>query len=185
MAALAIGKEGGAKSGHGPPQTLKRLSICGFAKCPGVRPINRGLAGGMVLGRDVTWAFVPASLLEASLPLMQVRQMAGPVLLGIRRRQWQPSSLLPAPSTFLRALPHPLPSAVHQQTDPLPSPAVLSVLSFPRLLTRLPFCPDLPTASQLPSSANQPRQQESLLVSGSIPLRANACLAWRRHTQYT
>lgn len=145
-------------------------------KCPGVRPINRGLAGGMVLGRDVTWAFVPASLLE-----MQVRQMTGPALLGIHRRQWQPSSLLPAPSTFLRALPHPLASAVHQQTDSLPVPAVLS---FPRLLTRLPFCPDLPTASQLPSSANQPRQQESLLVSGSIPLRANACLAWRRHTQY-
>lgn len=39
----------------------------------------------MVLGRDVTWAFVPASLLEASLPVMQARQMAGHALLGICR----------------------------------------------------------------------------------------------------
>lgn len=181
MAALAIGKEGGAKRGHGPPQTLKRLSICGFAKMSGSLSNKQRTGGGVVLGRDVTWAFVPASLLEASLPVMQVRQMAGPALLGMRRGQWQPSSLLPAPSTFLRALPHPLPSAVHQQTDSLPLP---SVLSFPRLLTRLPFRPDLPTASRLPSSANQPRQQESPLVSGSISLRANASLAWRRHTQY-
>lgn len=150
-------------------------------KCPGVRPINRGLAGGMVLGRAVTWAFVPASLLEASLPVMQAKQMAGHALLGIRKRLRQPSSLLSAPSTFLGPPLHSLPSAVHQQTNSLP---VLAVLLLLRLLTRLPFRPDLPTTSQLPSSANQPREQESLLVSGSISLCTNACLAWRRYTQY-
>ena len=35
MAALAIRKEGGARRGHDPPQTLKRLSLCGFAKMSG------------------------------------------------------------------------------------------------------------------------------------------------------
>ena len=45
MAALAIGKEGGARRGHGPPQTLKRLSLCGFAKMSGSSS-NKQRAGG-------------------------------------------------------------------------------------------------------------------------------------------
>lgn len=179
MAALAIGKEGGAKRGHGPPQTLKRLSICGFAKMSrsssnkqrtgrgdgagegrhlglpaGGKPApDAGEADGWPCSPGDTQATVATQL--PSLSSVHISESFAP-----------PSSKCCSPANRL---------------DPLPVPVVLS---FPRLLTRLPFCPDLPTVSQLPSSANQPRQQESLLVSGSIPLRANACLAWRRHTQY-
>lgn len=131
MAALANGKEGGGKRGPGPPQTLKRLSLCGFAK----------MSRSLILLAGVAGKGLPGPLY---LPLGKTASDAGeadswPCSPGIYGQQCKRGSLLPACSELLRALPHPLPNTVNQKTGSFPVPAVLL---FPRPL--IPWPPSNP-----------------------------------------
>lgn len=106
---LANGKQGGAKRGQRPPQNLKRAVSVDMQKCPGVLETEGWW------GRGARW--LPGPLSPPPCCRIQVRQMVVHGSLGIAEPRDKCCPLLPPPSTFLRAPPHPLPNAIHQKTN--------------------------------------------------------------------
>lgn len=76
---LTNGEKGGAKRGQSPPQNMKR-ALCAFAK---TSRNHKERAGGTE-GSSGYLGFVPASLLNTSLPLLPVRQMVVHAILDLQ-----------------------------------------------------------------------------------------------------